>query len=105
MPCEAVRSTEFQEAYDRLGPKKQWEITWAVDEIEQDPRWLPGMARFVGPADSAFSGFIIDLSVEGYGIVYKVVDKGAVAELWYLHPVPPPPKEARARRGGPLPMM
>jgi hypothetical protein len=105
VPCEAVRSTVFQEAYDRLTPEKQWEVTWAVDEIEQDPGWKAGQARFLGPADSVYSGFIVDFSVEGYGIVYKVVDHGAAAELWYLYSVPPPPKAARVRRTGPIPLM
>jgi hypothetical protein len=52
-----------------------------------------------------FSGFLIDLSVEGYGIVYRIVDRGAAVELWYLLELPAPPKEARARRSGPPPMM
>lgn len=88
-----------------LDEGKEFEVTWAIDEIEQDPSWGGGPARFLGPADSVYSGFIVDFSVEGNGIVYKVVDHGAAAELWYLYPVPPPPKSARARRPGPVPLM
>lgn len=105
MAAEAVSSPTFQAAYDLLGDEKQWEVSWAIDEIEQDPDWGVSPLRFVAPADSVFSGFIIDFSVEGYGITYKIVDRGAAVELWFLFEVPPPPKEARAHRPGPVPML
>jgi hypothetical protein len=102
--AESVSSREFRAAYGRVkDEQKQFEITWAIEEIEQDPRW--GRHRFVGPSDSPYSGFIIDLSVEGYGIVYRIADKGAAVELWQLFEFPAPPKEARAVRPGPVPMM
>lgn len=103
---EAVSSKAFQAAFDGLPTEqKQFEVTWAIDEIEQDPSWGASPMRFVAPADSTFSGFIVDFSVEGYGIVYKTVDHGAAVELWYLFEIPTPPKRARARRPSPAPMM
>lgn len=48
---------------------------------------------------------MIDFSVEGYGIVYKVADGGAAVELWFLYDMPPPPKDARVGEPGPVPMM
>ena len=105
MAAEVVCSVEFRAAFERLPPDKQWEVAWALEEIEQDPSWNAGQARAIAPADSPFSGFLMDLSVEGYLIVYRVVDGGATVEVWTLHNVPPPPKSARARRVGPPPMM
>lgn len=104
MVAESVSSHEFRAAYERLPEQLQFEVTWAVEEIEQDPAWVPPY-RYLAPFDSPFSGFIIDFSVEGYGIVYRVVDHGAAIELWQLFDLPPPPKAVRAVRPGPLPMM
>jgi hypothetical protein len=40
---EAVSSGTFRAAYERVSDEqKQFEITWAVDEIEQDPSWRSG---------------------------------------------------------------
>jgi hypothetical protein len=103
--AEAVRSTEFATAYERLPEQKKFEVTWAVDIIEQDPAWGAVDGRYLAPADSPFSGFIIDFTVEGYGIVYRIEDHGAVVELWYLFEIPTPPRAARARRPGPVPLM
>ena len=105
MVAEVVSSRVFQDAYSALDDEKQWEVSFALDIIEQDPDWGAVPGRYLAPADSPFSGFIIDFTVEGYGIVYKIVDRGAVVEAWYLFEVPVPPKEARARRPGPVPMM
>jgi hypothetical protein len=104
MVAEAVSSPTFQRAVNRLGDQKRFEVEWAIGEIEDDPSWHPPY-RYLGPADSPYSGFIIDLTVEGFGIVYKIVDQGAAVELWYLYRMPPPPKAARTRRRGPAPVM
>lgn len=104
MVAEAVSAPSFQAAVDALDEQKRFEVEWAIAVIEQDPAW-DGVDRYVAPPNSFFSGFIIDLSVEGFGIVYKVVDHGAAVELWFLYELPPPPKAARARQTGPVPMM
>lgn len=105
MVAEAVSSATFRAAYEAVqDEQKQFEITWAIDEIEIDPSW-DGPPRYIGPPDSPFSGFIIDFSVEGFGIVYRIADHGAAVELWILYELPPPPKGARARRPGPTPAM
>jgi hypothetical protein len=103
MVAEAVSSPTFQAKVDALDEQKRFEIEWAIGEIEDDPGWTEN--RYVAPPDSPFSGFLIDFSVEGFGIVYRPVDHGAVVELWFLYELPPPPKAARAKRGGPVPMM
>jgi len=103
--AEVVSSLEFRAEYDKLPPDKQWEVAWALEEIEDDPSWNARQARAIAPADSPFSGFLMDLSVEGYLIVYRVVDGGAAVELWMLYHVPPPPKSARARPVSSPPMM
>jgi hypothetical protein len=102
--AEAVSSPSFQAAVDKLDEQRRFEIEWAISAIEDDPTW-DGVDRYIAPSTSFFSGFIIDFSVEGFGIVYRVVDKGAAVELWFLYELPPPPKSARRRRGGPVPMM
>jgi hypothetical protein len=104
MPAEAVSSLEFRRAFEACSESDRWKIAWAVEEIEQDPSWRAG-SRLIAPADSPFAGFLLDLSVEGYLIVYRVVDSGAVVELWYLHDVPRPRKGERSRMPGPVPMM
>ena len=105
MTAEVVSSLEFRTAFDKLPPDKQWEVAWALEEIEDDPSWNARQARAIAPADSPFSGFLMDLSVEGLLIVYRVVDSGAAVELWMLYHVPPPPRNARARPTGSPPMM
>lgn len=105
MPAEAVSSSVFQRAFDALDDEKRWEVSFAIDVIEQDPAWGATDQRYLAPATSPFSGFIIDLSVDGYGITYKIVDRGAAVELWFLFELPRPPKEARVRAPGPVPLM
>jgi hypothetical protein len=84
--AEAVSSREFKEGFDRLEEGKQIEVDFALYAIEEDPRWKPG--RYVAPADSPYNGFVTDLTVDGYAIVYRVVDQGATIEIWYLHDLP-----------------
>lgn len=109
MSAEAVSSRTFQESVDALDEGTRIEVEFAIYAIEDDPAWgLPG--RYVAPPESPYSGFIIDFSVRGYGIVYRVVDRGAAVELWYLFALPPaprvqhPPKPPR-RPSDPVPMM
>lgn len=103
MTAEAVSSATFRDAYLAIDDElAQFAITWAIDLVEQDPAWGPD--RYVAPYDSVFSGFIIDMSVEGYGIVYRIADRGAAVELWYLFEFPSPPREVRLRAPAP-PMM
>jgi hypothetical protein len=47
----------------------------AIARIEDDPSWGPG--RFIAPANAPHPGYIVDLSVRGYSIVYRVTDRGA----------------------------
>jgi mRNA-degrading endonuclease RelE of RelBE toxin-antitoxin system len=86
MAAEAVYSREFKEAFDRLDEEKRLEVDFALYAIEDDPGWKP--RRYVAPADSRYSGFVTDLSVDGYAIVYRVVDRGATVEIWYLYELP-----------------
>lgn len=53
----------------------------AIAEIERDPSWGAGPPRYLAPATSPNSGYIVDLSVQTWGIVYRVVDKGATVEI------------------------
>jgi hypothetical protein len=107
--AEAVSSRTFQEAVDALDEGTRLEIEFAVYAIEEEPAWRPPH-RYLAPPDSPYSGSIIDFSVEGYGIVYRVVDRGAAVELWYLFALPPAPaverpsKPPRSPRD-PVPMM
>jgi hypothetical protein len=96
MVAEAVSGPSFQAAVEALTDDDRFAVEWAISEIEDDPAWH-GPYRYLGSAGSPYSGFIIDLSVEGYGIVYRIVDKGAAVELWMLYRLPPPPKSARVR--------
>jgi hypothetical protein len=76
--AESVSSREFRAAYERVtDEQKQFEITLAIEEIEQEPAWRPG--RWLGPHDSPYSGFIVDPSVDGYLIVHRIADKGATS--------------------------
>lgn len=105
MAAEAVSSESFQAAVDALDPGKQIEVEFAIYAIEDHPDW--GDDRYVAPADSPYSGYMIDFSVTGYGIVYRIVDKGAAVELWLLYPLPglPSGRAPRPRRTGPPPLM
>lgn len=87
MPAETWTSQSFQDAVDALDEGKRIEIEFAIYELEEDPRWKEPF-RHPAPGDSPYSGFMIDLSVDDYGIVYKIVDQGAVVELWYLFEIP-----------------
>jgi hypothetical protein len=53
----------------------------ALDEIETDHDWGARPARYVAPAKSRHVGHIVDLSVPGWAIVYRPVDKGAHVEV------------------------
>jgi hypothetical protein len=105
LAAEAVASRDFQAAVDALDEGKRTEVEWAIYAIEDDPAWGAAPDRFIAPADPPFSGFIIDFSVEGYGIVYRIVDHGAAVELWYRFPMPGPPRRDRGRPSASPPMM
>ena len=53
----------------------------AIAAIERDPGWGARASRFVAPADSRHHGYIVDLSVPGWAIVYRTVDQGAAVEI------------------------
>jgi hypothetical protein len=51
--AEVVSSLEFRAEYDKLPPDKQWEVAWALEEIEDDPSWNARQARAIAPAEMA----------------------------------------------------
>lgn len=108
MAAEAVWSREFRQAFDALDEGKRVEVDFAIYAIEEDPAW-EGEGRKLAPADSPYSGKIADLTVDGYVIVYQVVDKGAAVELWYLYELPssgrPVKRPKPPTRPGDVPMM
>jgi hypothetical protein len=100
MAGEAVSSRPFREALAALDDGRQIEVDFAIYAIEDDP-FAENEFRHPAPADSPYSGFTIDFTVDGYGILYRVVDQGAAIELWYLYPLPEPPAERRGRPRSP----
>ncbi len=104
MAAEAVQLPLFTAALARLDEGKQLEIDFAIYAIEDDPEW-GAPDRFLAPADSPYHGYIVDLSVSGFAIVYKVVDQGAAVELWYLHEMPENPGAQPGPRPDRPPMM
>lgn len=104
MAAEAVSSPSFQAAFDALDPDgKQIEVDFAIYALEDNPGW--GDWRFLAPASSQFHGFMLDLSVDGYAIVYKLVDGMAAIELWYLHELPEWRTPKLPKKPGPVPFM
>jgi hypothetical protein len=105
--AEAVWSREFRRTFEALDEGKRIEVDFAIYAIEEDPAW-DGEGRKLAPADSPYSGKIADLTVDGYVIVYQVVDKGAAVELWYLYELPPaerprkPPQPPKPPRDVPM---
>jgi hypothetical protein len=97
--AEAVSSQEFSRALAALDEGKQIEVDFAVWAIEDDPGWREN--RYLAPAGSPYSGFIADITVDGYVIVYRVVDGGATVELWQLYEVPGS-RASRPPRGAPF---
>ena len=94
MPAEAISGHSFADAVDALDPGKRIEVEFAIYAIEDDPSWRPP-DRHIAPADSPYHGFMADMSVDGYVIIYKSVDHGAAVELWYLYELP----DSRGTRG------
>ena len=87
MSAECSSSATFQAAFDALDEGHQLEVDFAIYALEDDPAW-DGVLRCLAPADSPYHGFLIDFSVDEYGIVYRIVDRGACVELWYLLEIP-----------------
>lgn len=87
MVAEAVSFRPFREALAALDDGKQIEVDFAIYAIEDDPSW--GLRnRMLASADSGYSGFIADLSVDGWAIIYRIEDQGAAVELWWLVELP-----------------
>lgn len=79
--AEAVLSFAARDTLDGLDRVTRERVEQAIAAIEDDPSWGGAPARFLNPGTPANSGYIIDLSVQGWGIVYRVVDKGSAIEI------------------------
>ena len=79
--AEAVLSRQAREAIESLPAGTRGAVERAIRAIERDPSWGARPARFLAPADSRHHGYIVDLSVAGWAIVYRVVDRGAAVEI------------------------
>lgn len=66
---------------ESTSPKVRAELEAAIAAIEDDPNWGARPSRYLNPGSSANSGYIIDLSVRTWGIVYRTVDHGAAVEI------------------------
>lgn len=58
-----------------------------IEDIEADPAWGATPTRFLAPADSPHTGYIVDLSARGYAVIYRIVDRGAAVEVALIQPV------------------
>jgi len=67
-----------------LGPRARRAIEDALKDIEDDPS-PTAPQRHAG--QGRHEGRIVDLSVRGYAIVYRIADLGAVVEVSAIFPV------------------
>ena len=83
-----------------VGVSRSTVTAWAAGRQAPSMIYLGPLATALSP----WSGFMVDLNVDGYAIVYKVADHGAAVELTYLYEMPGSKADRPQRRGPYKPM-
>lgn len=79
--AEVVLSERARATLEQASARDQKALLAALADIEDDPTWGARPTRFIAPASSPNSGYIVDVSAQTWGIVYRVVDHGAAVEV------------------------
>lgn len=83
-PAERLVLTEDAEAArTNLRASVRLDVDHALRSIKNSPGWTPG--RHVAPADAPYPGAIVDLTVQGIAIVYRI--RGDTVEVLVIRPV------------------
>ena len=82
--AEAVLSDDARDFIAGVGPRIRTRLLDAIQDIEDDPAWI-GPPRH--PGQGKHSGRIVDLSVQGYAITYRIADHGAVVLVSAIFPI------------------
>ena len=79
--AEVVLSERAAATLSKAPAKVRAQLLQALAAIEDDHDWGARPTRFLAPATSPHSGYIVDLAVQGWAIVYRAVDRGAHVEV------------------------
>lgn len=79
--AEVVLSERARATLEQASPRERKALLAALADIEDDPTWGAGPPRMLAPGHSPNSGYLADLSVQTWAIIYRVVDKGAAVEV------------------------
>jgi hypothetical protein len=86
-----VRFVEFspkaEDARTRAPIATRRRLSAAIHAIAAQPAWGDSPTRFLAPAHSPNSGLIVDLSVRGWSIVYRVRSSDGVVWIEDIRPV------------------
>jgi len=67
-----VLTEDAEAARTSLPARLRLQVDQALRAIKNAPGWLPG--RHIAPADTPYPGAMVDLTVNGIAIVYRIHD-------------------------------